>query len=42
VERLGLPLEFIPHGDRELLLEKYKLTAAGIAAHIRQAIKDNG
>jgi 1-deoxy-D-xylulose-5-phosphate synthase len=42
VERLGLPFEFIPHGARELLLEKYKLNAAGIAAHIRQIIKNNG
>ena len=42
VECLGLPFEFIPHGARELLLEKYKLTASGIAAHIRQAIKKNG
>ncbi|MHB8154922.1 MAG: 1-deoxy-D-xylulose-5-phosphate synthase [Candidatus Omnitrophota bacterium] len=42
VERIGLPFEFIPHGDRGLLLEKYKLTAAGIAAHIRQVIKNNG
>jgi len=42
VERLGLPFEFIPHGARGLLLEKYKLTGAGIAAHIRQAIKNNG
>jgi len=42
VERIGLPFEFIPHGARRLLLEKYKLTAVGIAAHIRQVIKNNG
>ena len=42
VECIGLPFEFILHGARELLLEKYKLTAAGIAAHIRQVIKNNG
>jgi 1-deoxy-D-xylulose-5-phosphate synthase len=42
VECLGLPLEFVPHGARGLLLEKYQLTAAGIAAHIRQVIKNNG
>ena len=42
VERIGLPFEFIPHGARGLLLEKYKLTATGIAARIRQVIKDNG
>ncbi|MCX5698339.1 MAG: 1-deoxy-D-xylulose-5-phosphate synthase [Candidatus Omnitrophica bacterium] len=42
VERLGLPFEFIPHGARGLLLEKYKLTASGIAANIQQVIKNNG
>jgi 1-deoxy-D-xylulose-5-phosphate synthase len=42
VGRLGLPFEFVPHGARGLLLEKYKLDAKGIAAHIRQAIKKNG
>jgi 1-deoxy-D-xylulose-5-phosphate synthase len=42
LERLGLPFEFIPHGAREVLLEKYQLTASGIAANIRQAIKSNG
>ncbi|HNW38860.1 MAG TPA: 1-deoxy-D-xylulose-5-phosphate synthase [Candidatus Omnitrophota bacterium] len=42
VVRLGLPFEFIPHGARKLLLEKYKLTARGIADCIREAIKNNG
>jgi len=42
VKRMGLPFEFIPHGSRELLLEKYKLNAVGIAAQIRQVIKNNG
>jgi 1-deoxy-D-xylulose-5-phosphate synthase len=42
VERLGLPFEFIPHGSRGLLLEKYKLNSAGIAESIRQVIKNNG
>jgi len=42
VVRIGLPSEFISHGPRELLLEKYGLTALGIAANIRQALKDNG
>jgi 1-deoxy-D-xylulose-5-phosphate synthase len=40
--RLGLPFEFIPHGAREVLLEKYGLTAVGIAGSIRQVIKKNG
>jgi deoxyxylulose-5-phosphate synthase len=40
--RIGLPSEFIPHGARNVLLEKYGLTVAGIAANIRLRIKDNG
>ena len=39
VVRIGLPLEFIPHGPRDLLLEKYGLAASGIASSIRQALK---
>lgn len=31
VRRMALPSAFIPHGRREFLLEKYGLTAAGIA-----------
>lgn len=42
VVRIGLPFEFIPHGARGLLLEKYGLTALGIAADIRRVIKNNG
>jgi 1-deoxy-D-xylulose-5-phosphate synthase len=42
VVRLGLPFEFIPHGSRKILLEKYQLTANGIAANISQAVKGNG
>ncbi|PIQ88155.1 MAG: 1-deoxy-D-xylulose-5-phosphate synthase [Candidatus Omnitrophica bacterium CG11_big_fil_rev_8_21_14_0_20_43_6] len=42
VQRLGLPFEFIPHGARQVLLEKYQLTAEGIAANIRQVIRNNG
>jgi len=42
VERIGLPSEFIPHGARGVLLEKYGLTASGIAESIRKAIKKNG
>ena len=42
VARIGLPLEFIPHGSREVLLEKYGLTAPGIAANIRRVVKNNG
>lgn len=42
VTRLGLPLEFVPHGSRKLLLEKYKLNGAGLAAQINQALKNNG
>lgn len=39
VIRLGLPDEFIPHGKREILLEKYGLTAQGIADKIKSAVK---
>lgn len=42
VKRMGLPFDFIPHGSRSLLLDKYGLTAQGIAATIRQAIKNHG
>jgi len=42
VVRIGLLGGFIPHGPRDLLLEKYGLTAEGIAAKIRAAIKNNG
>ena len=42
VFRLGLPFDFIQHGRRDLLLEKYGLTAQGIATTIRTAIKNNG
>jgi len=36
--RLGLPCEFIEHGSRAQLLEKYGLDAKGIAASIKNAI----
>ena len=42
VVRIGLPPEFIPHGARGLLLEKYGLTAQGIAVRIREVLKNNG
>ena len=38
VEKIGLPCEFIGHGKRELLLEKYGLTAEGIAHKIKSVI----
>ncbi|MCX5706582.1 MAG: 1-deoxy-D-xylulose-5-phosphate synthase [Candidatus Omnitrophica bacterium] len=38
VIKLGLPCAFIPHGKRELLLDKYGLTAQGIAAKIKSVI----
>ena len=37
VIRLGLPCEFIAHGKREILLDKYGLTAEKIAATIKSA-----
>jgi len=42
VVRIGLPSKFIPHGSRDVLLEKYDLTAARIAENINRTIKNNG
>jgi len=39
VYRLGLPTEFIPHGARNILLEKYGLTAKRIAGRIKEILK---
>jgi len=36
--RLGLPCEFIPHGRRDILLDRYGLNAAGIAQRIKTII----
>jgi 1-deoxy-D-xylulose-5-phosphate synthase len=38
VIRLGLPAEFIPHGKRNILLERYGLTAQGIAKKIKSVL----
>jgi 1-deoxy-D-xylulose-5-phosphate synthase len=42
VDKIGLPSEFIPHGKRDVLLQKYGLTKEGIATSIRGALKANG
>jgi 1-deoxy-D-xylulose-5-phosphate synthase len=42
IERIGLPNEFIPCGKREIFLEKYDLTARGIARRIKETVKKNG
>jgi 1-deoxy-D-xylulose-5-phosphate synthase len=39
VIRIGLPLEFITHGKRELLLDKYGLTSKGIARRVQETLK---
>jgi len=39
VIRLGLPCDFITHAKRDILLEKYALHPAGIAAKIKQTIE---
>ncbi len=39
VYRMGLPLEFIPHGKRKILLEKYGLDAVGISQKIKQCLR---
>ena len=36
--RIGLPSEFIPHGKRELLLDKYNLIAKAIRDKIKSVI----
>jgi len=38
VIKIGLPCAFIPHGKRDLMLEKYGLTAQGIASKIKSVI----
>ena len=40
VERIGLPCEFIPHGKRQQLMEKYGLTKDGISSIIKNKIKN--
>jgi 1-deoxy-D-xylulose-5-phosphate synthase len=42
VIRMGLPCEFITHGKRDILLEKYGLTKEGIARRIREGLRKNG
>ena len=37
--RMGLPSEFITHGKRDILLEKYGLTREGIARRIKELVK---
>ncbi|KPK98694.1 MAG: 1-deoxy-D-xylulose-5-phosphate synthase [Omnitrophica WOR_2 bacterium SM23_72] len=39
VHRIGLPCAFIPHGKRALMLDKYGLTAQGIAERIRSVLR---
>ncbi|MDP3731509.1 MAG: 1-deoxy-D-xylulose-5-phosphate synthase [Candidatus Omnitrophota bacterium] len=39
VIRIGLPAEFIPHGSRDILLEKYGLTAQRIANTIIRYVR---
>ncbi|TRZ95576.1 1-deoxy-D-xylulose-5-phosphate synthase [bacterium] len=38
VTRIGLPCDFIPHGKRAILLEKYGLNSPGIAGKIKSII----
>jgi 1-deoxy-D-xylulose-5-phosphate synthase len=37
--KIGLPGEFIPHGKRGILLDKYSLTAQGIATEIEKWVR---
>lgn len=36
---LGLPDEFVPHGSRSLLLQRYGLDGPGIARQVKKAVK---
>jgi 1-deoxy-D-xylulose-5-phosphate synthase len=38
VEKIGFPCAFIPHGKRDLILNKYGLTAQGIADRIKSRL----
>jgi 1-deoxy-D-xylulose-5-phosphate synthase len=40
VYRIGLPDEFISHGSRDTLLDKYGLTTEGIAGRITEAVRN--
>ncbi len=40
VYRIGLPDEFITHGSRDILLEKYGLTTQGIAGRITEVVRN--
>jgi 1-deoxy-D-xylulose-5-phosphate synthase len=40
VVKIGLPGQFVPHGSRECLLEKYGLSAQGIADRVKAALKN--
>jgi 1-deoxy-D-xylulose-5-phosphate synthase len=42
IVRMGLPNQFIAHGKRDFLLEKYNLSKEGIASQIRMALKKHG
>ena len=39
IYQIGLPDEFIPHGSRDILLEKYGLTPEGIAQRIKGCLR---
>ncbi|MFH1457687.1 MAG: 1-deoxy-D-xylulose-5-phosphate synthase [Candidatus Omnitrophota bacterium] len=39
VTKIGLPCAFIPHGKRALMLDKYRLTAQGIADKIKSVLR---
>ena len=39
IAMLGVPDEFVPHGSRKLLLQRYGLDGPGIAARVKKAVK---
>ena len=38
VYRVGLPDEFVPHGSRDILLDRYGLTPQGIAKKVKDTL----
>jgi len=40
LKRLGLPDEFVEHGDRSLFLKQYNLDAAGIVSTIQRTFPE--
>ncbi|MFI9387046.1 hypothetical protein [Kutzneria sp. NPDC052558] len=42
IHNLGVPRRFIPHANRQQILDEHGYTAGGIATAIRQALAGGG